>query len=142
MTIHQPSWALLKLVDRIQLLARGKVYYEGPPSDMLAWFNSIGYEVPEGVNPADHYITIAENLDGSEQGESRVQKLIEAWATKDEGARATAGPSSRASSEESVAVDTLLDAYKVWPTPWLGEIYTLTQRNMLQLVRHFLKRRH
>lgn len=141
MTIHQPSWALLKLMDRVQLLTRGKVYFEGPPGDMLAWFDAVGYHVPEGANPADYYITIAENPDNSAEGEARVQKLIQAWATRDVSARPSeeeeqedgANDDAPAAKEEEEE-DKTLDAYKVWPTSWLGEVRALTQRNLMQLV--------
>lgn len=60
MTIHQPSWAMFTRVDRVILLAKGAVYYDGPPRGTIPWFQKLPYEVPEGVNPADHFISIAE----------------------------------------------------------------------------------
>lgn len=142
MTIHQPSWALLKLVDRVQLLAQGKVYYEGPPMDMLAWFSGLGYVVPEGANPADYYITLAETGKENDEGEpedQRVQQLIEAWAKREEAAAAGSPQQSSASCEQKVTEDdALLDAYKSWPTAWSGEIATLIRRNATQMMRTHL----
>ena len=137
MTIHQPSWAILKLVDRVQLLAQGKVYYEGPPMDMIAWFSSLGYIVPEGANPADYYITLAEIAKETGEGEredQRVQQLIEAWAKRGEGAVNSSQQSSASCEQKVTEDDTLLDAYKSWPTPWFAELWTLVRRNATQLV--------
>ena len=61
MTVHQPSWAIFTKLDRVILLARGAVYYDGPPRDTIPYFRTLGFEVPEGSNPADYFIGIAEN---------------------------------------------------------------------------------
>lgn len=132
-TIHQPSWSLLGLFDRVQLLARGKIYYEGPPSDMIAWFDSLGFEVPMGANPADHYITLAENWDNSGEGEQRVHQLIDAWAKRQ------APPSEESPAKSNSASETgapqVENEFRHWPTPWLSEFSVLLYRNWLQLIR-------
>ena len=78
MTIHQPSWAMFTQLDRVILMAKGGVYYEGPPREAVTWFKGLGYEVPEGVNPADHFISIAED-EGSEGSKERVKHLLDSW---------------------------------------------------------------
>ena len=78
MTIHQPSWAMFTQLDRVILMAKGGVYYEGPPREAVTWFKGLGYEVPEGVNPADHFISIAED-EGSDGSKERVKHLLESW---------------------------------------------------------------
>jgi len=78
MTVHQPSWAMFTQLDRVILMAKGGVYYEGPPREAVPWFKSLGYDVPEGVNPADHFISIAED-EGSEGSKERVKHLLESW---------------------------------------------------------------
>jgi ABC-type multidrug transport system ATPase subunit len=78
MTVHQPSWAMFTQLDRVILMAKGGVYYEGPPREAVPWFKSLGYDVPEGVNPADHFISIAED-EGSEGSKERVKHLLENW---------------------------------------------------------------
>lgn len=131
MTIHQPSWALLSLIDRVQLLAQGKVYYEGKPRDMKAWFESIGYKVPEGANPADYYITIAENPEQSQEGDKRVAQMIQAWSNQ-----ATSTRNSVQLNEvgKVTSDDKSLEAYRVWPSSWISELSTLTRRNATQWV--------
>jgi ABC-type multidrug transport system ATPase subunit len=78
MTVHQPSWAMFSQLDRVILMAKGGVYYEGPPGAAVTWFKELGYDVPEGVNPADHFISIAED-EGSEGSKERVKHLLESW---------------------------------------------------------------
>jgi hypothetical protein len=127
MTIHQPSWALLKLVDKVQLLAEGKVYYEGLPGDMSSWFDGLGYSVPEGANPADHYITIAENPEDNEKGRKRVQELIQAWT--DRGTSREGAP-----ARQPLEADAALESFRGWPTSWTAELGILMHRNIKQLV--------
>ncbi|PWN47251.1 hypothetical protein IE53DRAFT_260034 [Violaceomyces palustris] len=83
MTIHQPSWNIFCMYDRVMLLTRGSIFYEGPPKKALEWFESLGHRVPEGVNPADYFITIAENLEKSDEGERRIDNLLRAWREND-----------------------------------------------------------
>lgn len=80
MTIHQPSWSIFTKLDRVMLLARGGVYYDGPPRDAVTWFASLGYDVPEGMNPADYFISITENAGDSEDRIKRVEELLGKWA--------------------------------------------------------------
>jgi ABC-type multidrug transport system ATPase subunit len=134
MTIHQPSWRLLQLVDRVQLLARGKLYYDGTPSDMQAWFESLNHKVPEGANPADYYITLAENADESEEGEKRIEHLIQAWASKEEAEKGTSTDTQIDKNVVSANENTSLEVYKNWPTSIFSEIAVLTSRNAKQIV--------
>ncbi|CEH14703.1 abc atp-binding protein isoform 1 [Ceraceosorus bombacis] len=138
MTIHQPSWALLCLYDRIQLLAQGRVYYEGPPRETLAWFDSLGYQVPEGTNPADHYITLAENPGNTAEGAKRIDHLISAWHERARsGASTPAVALTDASQTKRSSADLARDGemYRHWPASWLSELAVLTERNWLQLIR-------
>ncbi|CAO1622683.1 unnamed protein product [Sympodiomycopsis kandeliae] len=137
MTIHQPSWSLLGLYDKVQLLARGRVYYEGPPSEMIAWFDSLQLLVPLGANPVDYYITLAENADNSQKGEERVMYLINSWAdhvdkrSNDQAENLQPKDGAQTPTSQS----SKLSPYREWPTSWLSELTILLHRNWLQLVR-------
>ncbi|KAK0521302.1 hypothetical protein OC834_006715 [Tilletia horrida] len=80
LTIHQPSFAVFCLADRVMLLARGGVFYDGPPGEEAAeYFASLGYVPGEGVNPADYYLELVSNLERNEEGEARTTRLLDAW---------------------------------------------------------------
>lgn len=143
MTIHQPSWALLNLFDTVQLLAQGKVYYNGTPEDTIPWFASLGYDVPKGANPADYFITLAENPGKTEEGEKRIQDLIAAWATRphaqtpshgsdDTVAKTGSETPARTKAGEGMPDDDAVN--REWPAPWLHELRVLTMRNYLSVV--------
>ncbi|KAK0547185.1 hypothetical protein OC846_004139 [Tilletia horrida] len=80
LTIHQPSYSVFCLADRVMLLARGGVFYDGPPGEPAAkYFSALGYSPGEGVNPADYYLELVSNLERNEEGEARITRLLDAW---------------------------------------------------------------
>ena len=146
MTVHQPSWAIFCKLDRVILLARGSVYYDGPPRDTVAYFASLGYDVPEGVNPADHFIGIAENKERDAEGEKRVMSLIEHWAEhvrargvqgmSDSSLRTLQGDGPVGGDSGDKARETMQSREKhLWPTPWWEEFGLLFVRWYREAVR-------
>lgn len=137
-TIHQPSWAIFCQLDRVVLLAPGGVYFDGPPRDTVEWFKSIGYSVPEGANPADYFIEIAETGHDA-KGRERVEKLIQAW--KDRAMPAVISDSAGEESRDSVGVlekehEPREDGLqRRWPTNWWTEFAILYARTLHDEVR-------
>jgi len=52
-TIHQPSFDVFALFDKLVLLDEGRVAYEGPPLAIVDHFRDCGFECPKYHNPAD-----------------------------------------------------------------------------------------
>jgi ABC-type multidrug transport system ATPase subunit len=57
-TIHQPSSQIFKFFDKLLLLSQGETVYIGKASNSIKYFNSIGYQLPENYNPADHFLSV------------------------------------------------------------------------------------
>lgn len=73
LTIHQPRSDIVHLFDDVLLLARGKVAYFGPNSQILNYFARLGYEAPANYNPADFVIDlVAETAIDSATGDKTV----------------------------------------------------------------------
>jgi ABC-type multidrug transport system ATPase subunit len=53
-TIHQPSSEIFDSFDRLILLNKGRVMYQGPVHDVPAFFADRSQPVPPNYNPADH----------------------------------------------------------------------------------------
>ncbi|KAJ8759142.1 hypothetical protein K2173_004149 [Erythroxylum novogranatense] len=63
MVVHQPSYTLFKMFDDLVLLAKGGfVVYHGSVKKVEEYFSSLGINVPERVNPPDHFIDILEGI--------------------------------------------------------------------------------
>ncbi|PKA47787.1 ABC transporter G family member 28 [Apostasia shenzhenica] len=63
MVVHQPSYTLFKMFDDLVILAKGGLLvYHGSIKKVEEYFSSLGIDVPERVNPPDHYIDILEGI--------------------------------------------------------------------------------
>lgn len=91
LTIHQAHSDLFGHFWNILLLASGgHLVFEGPTIDMLEYFGKHGHSCPRDTNPADFsmdLITVDLQRDDREaESRGRVQKLIEAWRSREKGA--------------------------------------------------------
>ena len=82
-TIHQPRSEIWSLFDNVLLLAGGSPLYSGSAYDCLPYFESIGYQLPPFMNPAEYLIDQAAVDNRSPEAEaassSRVRDLVDAW---------------------------------------------------------------
>lgn len=82
-SIHQPSSSIFNMCDDIVLLAGGRVAYSGATADAPAYFDKLGYPMPERCNPAERYLDlISVDYSSSEtiaESNSRIDKLLSAF---------------------------------------------------------------
>ena len=58
--IHQPRKFIFDLFDSLILLGvGGRMVYHGPTNQSLSYFNSLGYQLPQGESVADWLIDIS-----------------------------------------------------------------------------------
>lgn len=62
LTIHQPSSEIWNLFDRLTLLKKGRVMYEGRRELVNEKFASCGYPLPPNYNPADWVMFCAQSV--------------------------------------------------------------------------------
>ncbi|KAK8521410.1 hypothetical protein V6N13_077515 [Hibiscus sabdariffa] len=68
MTIHQPSYRIQLLLDRITVLARGRLVYMGSPSTLPAHLSGFGRPVPDGENSLEYLLDVIKEYDESTVG--------------------------------------------------------------------------
>jgi ABC-type multidrug transport system ATPase subunit len=61
-TIHQPSSEVFAAFDRLILLNRGKVMYQGSVEKVPTFFESCSHPVPANYNPADWIMDVAQRI--------------------------------------------------------------------------------
>ncbi|CAZ82409.1 unnamed protein product [Tuber melanosporum] len=87
-TIHQPRSEIWGLFDRITLLTKGKPMYSGKKDQVLSYFASLGYHIPEHVNPADFLIDLSaidyRTPDVEEATIVRVRGLVDSWRERED----------------------------------------------------------
>ncbi|XP_047052226.1 ABC transporter G family member 1-like [Lolium rigidum] len=82
MSIHQPSYRILGLLDRLLFLSSGRTVYYGPPAALPRFFSELGQPIPDGENPAEFALDHIRELDGTEAGIEEVVKLNKLWQEK------------------------------------------------------------
>ena len=61
--IHQPRYEIFTMFHDVLLLAKGgRTVYHGPTEDAIGYFESLGYQCPNHVNPSDFFIDIVSGL--------------------------------------------------------------------------------
>ncbi|KAK3147611.1 hypothetical protein QOZ80_3BG0284590 [Eleusine coracana subsp. coracana] len=80
MSIHQPSYRILGLLDRLLFLSRGRTVYYAPPGALPLFFSEFGHPIPEGENPAEFALDTTRELEGTTpDGTQKLVELSKAW---------------------------------------------------------------
>jgi ABC-type multidrug transport system ATPase subunit len=82
MSIHQPSYRILGLLDRLLFLSKGRTVYYGPPAALPFFFSEFGQPIPEGENPAEFALDHIRELDGSHAGTEELVRFNKSWQEK------------------------------------------------------------
>ncbi len=77
LSIHQPSFRILGLVDRLILLAFGQKVYGGPPAELHTYFHSFGRPVPQHENSTEHALDLIQELHNSQVQSSTRARLLQ-----------------------------------------------------------------
>ena len=59
-TIHQPSSDIFNEFDRLILMNKGRVMYQGAVQEIPNYFGSRGFRIPSNYNPADWIMNVAQ----------------------------------------------------------------------------------
>ncbi|KAL3574964.1 hypothetical protein D5086_023065 [Populus alba] len=68
MTIHQPSFRIQMLLDRITILARGRLIYMGSPAAIPNYLSRFGRPLPDGENSIEYFLDVIKEYDESTVG--------------------------------------------------------------------------
>ncbi|XP_020215777.1 ABC transporter G family member 18 [Cajanus cajan] len=68
MTIHQPSFRIQMLLDKITVLARGRLIYMGRPDAVQAYMSAFGRPIPDGENCLEYLLDVISEYDQATVG--------------------------------------------------------------------------
>ncbi|GJP46570.1 hypothetical protein CLOM_g5840 [Closterium sp. NIES-68] len=68
MVLHQPSFRVLSLIDRLLLLASGHTIFHGPPPQLPTFLASFGCPVPRFANSTEFALDLIEDYQRSARG--------------------------------------------------------------------------
>ena len=61
-TIHQPSSHLVKMFDKVLLMAEGRTAFLGHVSTANKFLEDCGFPCPSHYNPADHWVEVSGSI--------------------------------------------------------------------------------
>jgi len=77
-SIHQPRSSIYQLVDKVVLLAEGRIAYCGPGREFCSeHFARIGFPVPSHFNDADHYLDVISVDYRTPETEAQTRQVVE-----------------------------------------------------------------
>jgi ABC-type multidrug transport system ATPase subunit len=77
MSIHQPSFRILNLLDRTIFLSRGRSIYYGSPQNLPKFFSEFGMPIPKEQNPAEFTLDLVHDLQEDERTDpTTIRRLI------------------------------------------------------------------
>ncbi|PPR89614.1 hypothetical protein GOBAR_AA31074 [Gossypium barbadense] len=83
MSIHQPSYRILDLLDRLIILSTGQTVYTGLPTNLSLYFSEFGYPIPEMENKTEFALDLIWELEGSPEGTKSLIEFNKKWQSKE-----------------------------------------------------------
>ncbi|KAJ8484684.1 hypothetical protein OPV22_017169 [Ensete ventricosum] len=68
MSVHQPSYRILCLLDRLLFLSRGQTVYSGPPDGLHRFFADFGHPIPDNENPTEFALDLIRESESTPDG--------------------------------------------------------------------------
>ena len=124
-TIHQPSSDMFYSFDKLMLMGDGQVIFHGLAKDSVHFFGNAGFECPHLSNPSDYFMEVLyiNNANALTNDEKQVIDTLHSQYDK-----------TRIRAKcISVPLDSGTKSYK---TSFLYQIYILTMRSYLRIVRN------
>ncbi|CAE6076128.1 unnamed protein product [Arabidopsis arenosa] len=82
MSIHQPSYRILGLLDKLIFLSRGNTVYSGSPTHLPQFFSEFGHPIPENENKPEFALDLIRELEDSPEGTKALVEFHKQWRAK------------------------------------------------------------
>ncbi|PIA38833.1 hypothetical protein AQUCO_02700198v1 [Aquilegia coerulea] len=79
MSIHQPSYRIIGLLDRLIFLSRGQTVYSGTPANIPGYFAEFGHPIPENENRTEFALDLIRELEVSPGGTKSLVEFHKSW---------------------------------------------------------------
>ncbi|KAF5199304.1 Abc transporter g family member [Thalictrum thalictroides] len=82
MSVHQPSYRILSLLDRLIFLSRGHTVFSGSPASLPPFFAEFGHPIPENENRTEFALDFIRELEQTPGGTKSLVEFNKAWQNK------------------------------------------------------------
>ncbi|KAG2730098.1 hypothetical protein I3843_01G271800 [Carya illinoinensis] len=79
MSVHQPSYRILGLLDHLIFLSRGQTVYSGSPTNLPQFFAEFGHPIPDSENRTEFALDLIRGLEGSPGGTKSLVEFNKSW---------------------------------------------------------------
>ncbi|CAA6654856.1 unnamed protein product [Spirodela intermedia] len=79
MSVHQPSYRILRLLDQLLFLSRGQAVYSGNPDDLIQFFAEFGQPIPESETRCEFALDLIRELECSPKGTGALVDFYRNW---------------------------------------------------------------
>ncbi|XP_059457811.1 ABC transporter G family member 1-like [Corylus avellana] len=79
MSVHQPSYRILGLLDHLIFLSRGQTVYSGSPTSLPLFFAEFGHPIPDSENRTEFALDHIRELEGSPGGSKSLVEFNKSW---------------------------------------------------------------
>ncbi|CAA0830488.1 ABC transporter G family member 2 [Striga hermonthica] len=98
--IHQPSYRILRQLDRLIVLSRGQAVFDGPPGALPSFFTAFGSPIPTNEDKTEFALDFIRELEGTPCGTRNLADFNRKWhegKKKNQSSSSTLENSTRAS---------------------------------------------
>ncbi|KAF8044623.1 hypothetical protein N665_7420s0001 [Sinapis alba] len=149
MSIHQPSYRILGLLDKLLFLSRGNTVYSGSPTDLPRFFSEYGHTIPENENKTEFALDLIRELEDSPEGTKTLVEFHKQWRAKQtlNSTIRNSDVSLKDAINASISREKLVSAYRAGPeilpetnlkatfqtfaNPFWTEIIVISKRSIL-----------
>ncbi|KAK7337002.1 hypothetical protein VNO77_17558 [Canavalia gladiata] len=82
MSIHQPSYRILGLLDRLIFLSHGQTVFSGSPASLPLFFSEFGHPIPENENRTEFALDLIRELEEAPGGTKSLVDFNKSWQLK------------------------------------------------------------
>ncbi|KAJ0028888.1 hypothetical protein Pint_35515 [Pistacia integerrima] len=103
MSIHQPSYRILSLLDRLIFLSHGNTVFGGTPANIPEFFSEFGHPIPENENRTEFALDLIRELEETPGGTSNLVEFNKSWQNRK-------NPGKRESKKTSLSLKDAISA--------------------------------
>ncbi|MBA0634388.1 hypothetical protein Godav_022055 [Gossypium davidsonii] len=82
MSIHQPSYRILSLLDRLIFLSHGNTVFAGSPGMLPSFFAEFGHPIPENENKTEFALDLIRELEETPGGTKSLVEFNKSWQAR------------------------------------------------------------
>lgn len=87
MSIHQPSYRILSLLDHLIFLSHGQTVYVGPPARLPRFFAEFKHPIPENENKTEFALDLIRDLEEIPGGTTTLVEFNKSWQNRNDDIR-------------------------------------------------------